>query len=236
MTWMPIVLASSAWADDDEGASKLEVQVAARPIALGRYNVQIGGEIGLAQDADPGVLVLVPARFGLSRDLELFATAEYRTVASTLRFPRLGAVYRIIDKTAELGVTAYTDLAVAGSDDATVLAGFPLRVHATKMVSVDTGLLGRLTVVPATYTGVQVPLGVNLNPTRSLFLTVQGAAKIGDVTDLNNAFEIPLTTSLGFTIDRGEAPLADIGVRANWSDLQTTNVLDVVAFVHFFAL
>lgn len=234
MTWMPLVLAGAAFADDN-GASKLEVQVAARPIALGRYNVSVGAEVGLAQDADPGVLLVIPGRFGLSKDLELFATAEYRTVASTLRFPRLGAVYRIIDKTAELGVTAYTDLAVSGTDGATVLAGFPLRVHATKMVSVDTGLLGRLTVVPATYTGVQVPLGVNLNPTRSLFFTVQGAAKV-DVTDLNDAFEIPLTTALGFTIDRGEAPLADIGVRANWSDVQTSDVLDVVAFVHFFAL
>lgn len=242
MTLLPLVLAGASWAGDDKDDQKkdgdLPLPLAARPIAIGSYNLELGIETGLAQDVDPGVLLALPLRFGLSKDLELFGTGEYRTVQSTLRVPRLGAIYRVIDTGVELGITAYTDVFVSGTEGMAVVAGFPLRIHATNMLAVDTGLLGQLTLIPAKYTGVQVPLGVTLNPTHGLFLNVQGALRLGDVTalDTEGAFTIPLTTAIGFSLPSGDSPLVDLGVRANWSDLQTADVLDVVAFAHFFVL
>src|SRR5690349_16772902 len=76
--------------------SRLAVAVAQRGLTIGQYNLMLGVEGGLLHV--PGSaegLVTLPLRFGVTEDLEVFASPVLETVRPHFYEPSIGATFRL---------------------------------------------------------------------------------------------------------------------------------------------
>lgn len=116
------------------------------------------------------------------------------------------------------------------------MIGVPVRVRLGDLLALDTGALGLLTVAPATYGGFQVPLGATLSFTDSLFVGANASVKVADLGNVGDSVGVPITTTIGYTIPRGDVPLLDVGARVQWLDIQAADALSALVFGRIYLL
>jgi len=202
---------------------RLAVSSSARPLAIGKFNLLLGAEPGIALGGASGVYqAVLPLRFGITDDLEVFAAPVLQNADPIAHEPGMGVVYRFLRGPVEIGARAAGDLSLFGAVKAVTLQlGIPLRIHAGNALSIDVGAHALLGVLPQAAFGVMVPAGVSFNLTDNLFV---GAASGVKIPDLSNAaaLGVPLAATAGYTIAWGDRPFLDLAARAGWDDVKTT--------------
>lgn len=226
-----LLIASPAAAADGPEGARLAVPVAARSMAIGRFNLLLGAEPGvLMGGTSSAFLGVLPLRFGITDDLEVFASPVVQSVDPVLHEPDLGLLYRAIRGPVEVGARLASDLSLFGQTrSATLLLGVPVRIHVGSMLAVDLGANASLSLMPQSGVGLLVPLGAAFNITETLFVRVDGAARIQNLSAPESSFGIPLSATLGYTIASSDRPFLDLAARAIWDDVRSAGRFSVVA-------
>jgi hypothetical protein len=202
---------------------RLAVSASARPMAIGRFNLLLGAEPGIALGGTANVpQVVLPLRFGITDDLELFAGPVAQPVDPIFHEPAIGALYRLVGGPVEIGARLAGDLSLFGAvKTATLQLGVPLRIHAGNALAIDVGAHALIGVLPQTVFGVLVPAGVSLNLTDNLFVGAASGVKIPDFSN-TGALGIPLAATAGYTVAWGDRPFLDLAARAGWDDVRAS--------------
>lgn len=202
---------------------RLAVSASARPMAIGKFNLLLGAEPGLALGGTAGVYqAVLPLRFGVTDDLELFAAPVLQNADPIAHEPGMGVVYRFLRGPVEIGGRFAGDLSLFGAvKGVTLQLGVPLRIHAGSALAIDLGAHALIGVLPQTAFGVMVPAGVSFNVTENLFVGAAGAVKLPDFSN-TAAFGVPLAATAGYTIAWGDRPFLDLAARAGWDDVRGT--------------
>jgi hypothetical protein len=200
------------------------VSVSARPLAIGRFNLLLGAEPGLTVGSTPSVYqVVLPLRFGITDDLELFAGPVAQSVDPNVHEPALGVLYRFVRGPVEIGARAAGDLSLFGAvRSATLQLGVPIRIHAGNILAIDVGAHALVSVLPQAGTfGLLVPAGVSINVIDALTIGAAGAWKLPSFAS-TSTFTVPLAATVGYTIAGGDRPFIDLAAQAGWNDVRTS--------------
>jgi len=226
-----LLTASRAAAADGAEEARLAVPVAARSMVIGRFNLLLGAEPGVLMGGTPGAFLgVLPLRFGITDDLEVFASPVVQSVDPILHEPDMGVLYRVIRGPVEVGARLASDLSLFGQvRSARLLLGVPVRIHVGPMLTVDLGVNTSLALIPQSEVGLLVPLGAAFNITESVFVRVDGAARIQNVSAAGSSFGIPLSAMLGYTVASSNRPFLDLAARAIWDDVRSAGTFSVVA-------
>ena len=216
---LSILVSSQALAE----APRLAVSASARPLAIGKFNLLLGAEPGIALGGASNIpQAVLPLRFGITDDLELFAGPVAQPVDPIFHEPAIGALYRFLGGPVEIGARLAGDLSLFGAvKTATIQLGVPLRIHAGNALAIDLGAHALLGVLPGIAFGVLVPAGVSFNLTDNLFIGAASGVKIADLSNVA-ALGVPLAATAGYTIAWGDRPFLDLAARAGWDDVKTT--------------
>ncbi|HEY8212195.1 MAG TPA: hypothetical protein VIG99_32155 [Myxococcaceae bacterium] len=214
-----------------DGGPRLAVATTARPLTVGNFNLLLGAEPGVLFASGANVYqVLLPMKFGITDELELFAGPIFQTVDPNLHDPAIGALLRLIHGgPLELGFRAGADLSLFGQvKSAGLQLGVPLRIHAGNILALDVGAHALVGLLPATTIGLSVPAGVTVNLGDSLYVGVGGEFRLPSFSDVAT-YSLPVSALLGYTIASGDRPFLDLGLRAGLPDLKSTANLSMAA-------
>jgi hypothetical protein len=190
---------------DPSPAERLPVAQAQRPIVLPRLV------------ASPQVAFQLDRRPNDGSYGELDVTGAFGETNRN-QGPSLGAAYRFVRGTAELGLDLSGHVfTVPGVSGGSVTPSVLLRIHAAEILrlDLDPGVTFQIaTLSPsgasANTVRVSVPLGARLNLTQAFDVGLTTGLTVYDVSDARNTTGIPLGFLLGFAMAGAQGPVVDI--------------------------
>src|SRR3954470_22824743 len=221
------IFSTEALADEP----RLAVSSSARPLSIGRFNLLVGAEPGYrVAGVATAALVTLRLRFGITEDLELFASPVVQNIAPNFYEPALGVQYRFLRGPVEVGARVAGDLSLFAQPlGATLVAGVPIRLHAGKLLSFDLGAHLRVPII-STFglLGLEIPVGVSVNVTDSIFVSATSGVRTF-VADPLGLLRFPFTAAAGYTVASGDRPFVDITGYVDWLEIRNLSSSFTVA-------
>jgi hypothetical protein len=160
------------------------------------------------------------AKYGITKSLEVEAALAQIQILPKVAYgnPTLGATFRLLKSTIEIGVRAKLAI-VTAADTAGIVAepSVPMLVHIGKSMRLDFSLGLPLTVARGapTTVGLDLPVALALNLTDTLHAGVQSNVYIADFSNLSGSFTVPLGFFAGFSIGT-DAPIIELDPFFTW--------------------
>ena len=160
------------------------------------------------------------AKYGITKFLEVEAALAQIQILPKVAYgnPTLGATFRLLQSTIEIGVRARIAI-VTAADTAGIVAvpSVPMLVHIGKSMRLDFSLGLPVTVARGkpTTVGVDLPVALALNLTDTLHAGVQSNVYIEKFSDVGGSFTVPLGFFAGFSIGT-DAPILEFNPFFTW--------------------
>ena len=160
------------------------------------------------------------AKYGITKSLEVEAALAQIQILPRVAYgnPTLGATFRLLKSTIEIGVRARLAI-VTAADTAGIVAepSVPMLVHIGKSMRLDFSLGLPLTVArgATTTVGLDLPVALALNLTDTLHAGVQSNVYIADFSNLSRSFTVPLGFFAGFSVGT-DAPIIELDPFFTW--------------------
>ncbi|MEP7127096.1 MAG: hypothetical protein ABJE95_39550 [Byssovorax sp.] len=172
------------------------------------------------QSLATGLSIQGGAKYGISKALEVEAALAQIQILPKVAYgnPTLGATFRLLNSTLELGVRARISI-VTASDSAGIILepSVPMLVHIGKSMRLDFSAGLPLTVARGQKTmfGLDLPLSLSLNMVDTFHLGVQSNVYIADFSQLSTTLTVPLGFFAGLSIGT-DHPILELGPSFTW--------------------
>ena len=160
------------------------------------------------------------AKYAITKSLEVEAALAQIQILPKVAYgnPTLGATFRLLASTIEIGVRARIAIVTSAESAGIVLEpSAPMLVHIGKSMRLDFSVGLPLTVARGapTTVGLDFPVALALNLVDTLHVGVQSNVYIPDFSEPSASLTVPLGFFAGFSIGT-DHPIIEIGPSFNW--------------------
>lgn len=244
--------AAAADTSDGRAGDPLPIAQSQRPLVLPHMVLSPYLGVGISHFIDTGVSLGVGASLGLADIAEVEVSPFQSALAPNFEYGAVlaGTVRLLDDQMLELGARLKT---VFTTDGVGISPGMPVRLHATDMIRVDTGVYvgivvdNPLNAAGDTTVGLSsigtsplalqpgIPLEVTVSPIDEVWVGAGTGFGIFDFGNAGDSVFVPLGLNAGGTIPVDGKPLADLGVGFGFPLFINTGTPDAV-FTDLWAL
>ena len=182
------------------------------------------------RDLATGLAIQGGAKYGISKALEVEAALAQIQILPKVAYgnPTLGATFRLLNSTIEIGVRARVAIVTASDTAGLILEpSVPMLIHIGKSMRLDFSAGLPLTVARGQKTlfGLDLPVALALNLTDTLHAGVQSNVYIADFSDLGGSFTVPLGFFAGFSVGT-DAPILEFDPFFTWPQFAQPGATD----------
>ncbi|MCC7383426.1 MAG: hypothetical protein IT384_16430 [Deltaproteobacteria bacterium] len=208
------------------GGSRLAVEFAKRPLTNGRFILvpQLDFTLAKAGAGDPGIALALGATFGVTDDLDVYATVLPLALAPAAGYGdiALGGTFRFMKGNTEVGLRV--DVYLPTSTVIHLSAGVPILFHFGDKMRLDTGLMADFTTFDPFSFQLRIPLqlGFQLIPMLAAQLRTGYTLPLAPSTPGPDAMAIPLGVAAIISIPgKNNQPMLDIIPAFDWGAFLT---------------
>lgn len=172
------------------------------------------------RDLATGLAIQGGAKYGISKALEVEAALAQIQILPKVAYgnPTLGATFRLLNSTIEIGVRARVAIVTASDTAGLILEpSVPMLIHIGKSMRLDFSAGLPLTVARGQKTlfGLDLPVALALNMVDTFHVGVQSNVYIADFSQLSASLTVPLGFFAGFSIGT-DHPILELGPSFTW--------------------
>ena len=185
-----------------------------------RFVADPGAVKTASRDLATGLSIQGGAKYGISKALEVEAALAQIQILPKVAYgnPTLGATFRLLNSTIEIGVRARVTIVTAeGSAGIILEPSVPMLIHIGKSMRLDFSAGLPLTVAHGQKTlfGLDLPVAFALNVVDTFHVGVQSNVYIADFSQLSASLTVPLGFFAGFSIGT-DHPIVELGPSFTW--------------------